>query len=384
MSPDSYTEVTRKSWGGRLGNAFSGILFGILLFVGSFIQLFWNEGRAVKTFKSLQEGEKTVISVPSDKVNESNNGKLVHMTGLATTADTLRDNDFHIVINAIKLQRNVEMFQWKQREESKTQKKLGGGEETVTTYTYEKVWADDAISSSNFKHPEGHQNPGAMRYENSQQAAQTVTLAAFTLSSSLAEKMSSFTDLTVSPDASLPSGVKPYGTGYYAGDNPGSPQIGDLKITFRIVRPAIVSVVAQQQGTMLAPYLTKVGKNLELLEMGTLGSDQMFQAAKAENSMFTWILRLVGFIAMFIGLTMVFKPLSVLGDVVPFIGSIIGFGTGFASFLLALILSIITIALAWIVYRPVVGISLLVVAAAGIAFMVTRKKKAKLAPSSSQ
>jgi hypothetical protein len=80
---------------------------------------------------------------------------------------------------------------------------------------------------------------------------------------------------------------------------------------------------------------------------------------------------------------MVFKPLSVLGDVVPFIGSIKGFGTGVASFLLSLILSIITIALAWIVYRPVVGISLLVVAGAGITFMVTRKKKQKPAVSSS-
>ena len=56
MSNDSFTEVTHQSWGSRLGGAFKGIVFGIILFIVSFPLLFWNEGRAVKRHKTLEEG----------------------------------------------------------------------------------------------------------------------------------------------------------------------------------------------------------------------------------------------------------------------------------------------------------------------------------------
>ena len=49
----------------------------------------------------------------------------------------------------------------------------------------------------------------------------------------------------------------------------------------------------------------------------------MFAAARSSSSMLTWILRVVGFFMMFIGLSMVLRPLSVLADVLPFLGSLI-------------------------------------------------------------
>ena len=67
---------------------------------------------------------------------------------------------------------------------------------------------------------------------------------------------------------------------------------------------------------------------------------------------------------MFMGLAMFFRPLSVLGDVIPFVGSLIGMGTTIVAFLLAAALSLVTIAVAWIYYRPLLGIGLLVLAVA--------------------
>ena len=80
----------------------------------------------------------------------------------------------------------------------------------------------------------------------------------------------------------------------------------------------------------------------------------------------------IGFLMMLIGLNMVFKPLSVLGDVIPFIGDLIGMGTSVVSFLIALPCWLICIAIAWIFYRPVLGIILLILAVAAAVFFIIR------------
>ena len=69
------------------------------------------------------------------------------------------------------------------------------------------------------------------------------------------------------------------------------------------------------------------------------------------------------------------RPLSILGSVVPFIGNIIGMGTGLISFVLAGAISLVVVAIAWIVVRPVLGITLLVLAIG--ASIYSRKLAAK-------
>ena len=53
-----------------------------------------------------------------------------------------------------------------------------------------------------------------------------------------------------------------------------------------------------------------------------LGAD-MFAAAQRENRIMTWLLRLGGIIAMFLGFTLILNPLVVVADVVPFIGNML-------------------------------------------------------------
>ncbi|MBV8315052.1 MAG: hypothetical protein JOZ53_08950, partial [Planctomycetaceae bacterium] len=95
-SGDSYTETSSQGWSSRLGNAFLALPFGLILFLASFVVLFWNEGRSVRTAKALAEGQAAVVSIPSDRVDAANEGKLVHISGEATTDQTLEDPQFHI------------------------------------------------------------------------------------------------------------------------------------------------------------------------------------------------------------------------------------------------------------------------------------------------
>ncbi len=382
---DSFTEVTNESWFGRIGGAIKGVLVGLLFIAIAFGLLFWNEGRSVKRYKTLKEGKGAVVSIKPDTVDPLTDGKLVHVTGKAETTDNLTDPVFGAEVVALKLERHVEMYQWKESSRTETKKKLGGGKKKVTTYTYSKVWSNRAIDSSRFKKSADHQNPGSMPFQSVDKYAETVTLGAFTLPRRLVERIGGAETLSVDP-AMLPSDLRSRVTGnnggFYMGDSPDSPQIGDVRITFKVVRPVNVSIVSRQNGNTFEPYQTKVGGSIELLEMGTHSADAMFQSAQQSNKILAWILRLVGFVLMLIGFNMVFKPLSVIADVVPFIGSIVGVGTGIISFLISLVLSLLTIAIAWIFYRPLLGISLLVIVI--VLIVLTRGKLKKSAKPATQ
>ncbi|PIR76337.1 MAG: hypothetical protein COU32_02535, partial [Candidatus Magasanikbacteria bacterium CG10_big_fil_rev_8_21_14_0_10_42_10] len=56
------------------------------------------------------------------------------------------------------------MYAWVEESNSTTETKLGGSQETKTTYTYTKKWVDSVPNSSNFKVKEGHINP-SKKYE---------------------------------------------------------------------------------------------------------------------------------------------------------------------------------------------------------------------------
>lgn len=82
----------------------------------------------------------------------------------------------------------------------------------------------------------------------------------------------------------------------------------------------------------------------------------------------------------------ILSPEAMRRDVVPFIGNIVGVGTGFVAFLLSLPLSLLVISVAWIFYRPLIGVPLVIAAIAGFVFLISKlmaqkKRQAGLAPS---
>lgn len=372
----AYTEVTSQSWFSRIGGAIKGVLVGLLLVVIAFPLLFWNEGRAVHRYKTLKEGAGQVISVPADKVDAANAGKLIHVTGRAETEAILSDPEFGVSVNAIHLKRNVEMYQWKENVSTKEKTKVGGGTETTKTYTYEKVWSDDLIDSGGFKES-GHVNPGSMPYVSRTESAQDVRLGAFVLSPSLVGSIHNYVKLELPQDTVIPEHLSEktriHDSGFFIGADPAFPQIGDTRVRFEVVYPTEISIVAQQTGNSFEPYSPpKSGGSIELLEIGIVTADAMFQSAQASNRLMAWLLRLVGFLFFFAGFSMIFRPFRVMGDVLPLMGRIIGAGAGLIAFLLAAMLSLAVIAVAWVAYRPMIGIPLLILVV-GLIVLIIKK-----------
>jgi hypothetical protein len=381
----AYTEITSKSWGTRLVESIKSVLIGLLLFAISFPILFWNEGRAVQTAKSLDEGAGAVVPVSADKIEPGNESKLVHMTAMATTDETLSDEDFRVAEKAIKLIRTVEMYQWEEEQHSEERKKLGGGSETITTYEYEKTWSDDLIDSDQFKQGDIYRNPERMPFASQTLVAKKVTLGAFTLSPEQIEQVGASEGITIDGKyvEGAPKKLKAKAdTGmFYLGQDPKAPDIGDTRVKFATVKPHTVSIVGVQVGDTFAPYQASAGDALLLVTDGTQTAAQMFTAAQEANATLTWILRAIGFGMMFIGLLMVFKPISVFGDVVPLVGTMLGAGLFLFAFALSFGLSFLTIAVAWLVYRPILGVGLLIVglgAITGLVMLGIKRKRAKL------
>ncbi len=380
MSNDTFTEVTSQSWGSRLGGAFKGIIIGILLVIASLVLLFWNEGRAVKRYKTLKEGSGAVIVVSAEVVDSGNEGKLVHMTGMVTSDEILTDTSFGVSSQALKLLRIAEMYQWQQESRSEEKKKIGGGTETTTTYTYNTVWAENLINSDQFRKADGHQNPVDMAYRSVELVAAQPMVGAFTLAPGLMQKISGYKPLVLGPDYTLPDGIQGKGllgsTGIYLGEYPDNPQIGDIRISFKELKPLTISLVAGQKNDTLQSYQTKVGGSIALLQAGEYSAEMMFQQAGQSNNILTWILRGVGFVLMLIGFHLVLAPLSVFADVLPILGSLVGVGTGIIAALFTVSLSILTVAVAWLVYRPFIAFTMLMVSG-GIILLLFKKLRNK-------
>jgi hypothetical protein len=379
-------ETSTQGMGSRLFGSIKGVLFGLVLVVAAFPVLWTNEGCAVRTAKGLAEGRGKVVSIDSSGVVPANEGKLVHFTGNTTTAGT-SDAAFRVTArDAVRLHRKVEMYQWDEQTTETKEKNVGGSETTRKETTYVKEWSETPHDSGSFKLKQKDGAPlvnPPMHHRSQGFNAADVRVGAFALNPELVQQIDGRVPVAV--DAAMLAGLpgelkgraRAAGASVYVGSDPSFPAIGDMRITFEKTPVGQVSVIGRQWGPNIAPYTTSQKTTLNMLETGAHTPAQMFTSAENANTLRTWIIRFLGFLCMFIGFTTIFKPLAVVADVVPFVGSLVSAGTGFVAFALAAPLSFVVIAAAWIVYRPVLGI-LLAVGALGVfvgLFVIARKKK---------
>ncbi|NND99839.1 MAG: hypothetical protein HKN47_21165 [Pirellulaceae bacterium] len=381
--------VTNESWISRIGGSIKGLVVGLLLVVISVPVLFWNEGRAVRTAKGLKEGAGAVVKLDSDSVSPENDGQFVHVTGTAHTDEVLSDDTFGVSVNGIRLSRNAETYQWVEKTKKKTKKKLGGGTRTETTYSYQKEWKSDRVISGNFHDRTGHENPESLKFTSQTQQADKVTLGGFRLPDSLIRQIEKPQPLAIDAD-NLATDIAPEITirdedamtrAYWrsGGQYDGTPKIGDTRVSFSATPITNVSVMSKQNADTFEPFHTQFGTQLNMLTVGTVSPENMIAQAEAENAQMTWILRGVGSAMMFFGFIFLLRPLVILADVIPPLGWLVGAGTGAVAFLLAGSISLITISIAWLYYRPLLASALIAVAVALLVVLFLRARSARRA-----
>lgn len=384
----SFTETTRTSWFARLKNALVGAVIGIVLVLAAIWALVWNEGRSIKAYRALTEGAGVVVSVSADEIVPTNEGKLVHITGKVTPQGVPSDPDFAISADgAVALTRDVEMYQWVEKSESRSETKLGGGEETVTTYTYSREWKSGRTDSSDFRQPDGHENPELVVDSQSFRVDQA-TVGVFTVSGEDVAGLGAGTDLKLGDEdvaraedaLSLP--VRLERGGFYVGENPSQPRVGDLRIRFSRADLKEASFVGKQSGEWLKPFTASNGREIFLSASGQSSAAEMFDAAQAENTMIMWLIRIGGMVALMVGFSLCFSILGVIADVVPFVGSLVRFGTGMIALVLTVLVGPLVIAIGWFAYRPLLSLGLLVGAGLIALVVVWLRRRMVAAPGS--
>ena len=355
----------------RLGNSFKGIFGGIVLIIIGIGLLWWNEGDSVKNIKAVAETRKEMIQITNDTINPNNEGKLVSTNGELKVIDSVvNDSVFNVSIATAKLTRTVEIFQW--QEESKED---NNGKRT---YSYTKVWSDTLIDSSKFN-DQNHSNPSTKPFASEAFLANNVQLGAFRLSNSQKNMLPTQNVIDLSSQTENTVGYNKFGDYYTTSTDLNNPQIGDVRVSFHYNTSTEISILARQISDTFEDYTTKSGKTFNRVVDGIHSGDEIINMIEAENNLLKWILRGVGTLLIILGIGAVFGPIRTLASFVPILGSLVGAAVSIVALLLGLSISLIIIALAWIVYRPLIGIGLLVIVG-GLLFMLNKlrnKKKAE-------
>ncbi|KAL4220896.1 Transmembrane protein 43 [Mactra antiquata] len=357
----------------RVGSSLSGVLVGIvLLFVASGV-LFWNEGRAVQTAKSLDEGLSMVVPLKSPNViSLDNEGKLVHFIGNVQTSKVLSDPEYNIAVQAVKLKRIVEMYQWIEHERERKYDEGNGKTRVEKEYTYSQEWRTDVVKSTGYDDAFNHRNPSSMSVAAKSLVADQVDVGQFSLSDGLVSKISNFKQLPI--DHRYKPGrtdVQMFDGYIYHSKNPIQPETGDIRIKFEYagisgqssLGPQMtVTIVARQINGKVLPYQTVAGDQLEILYEGKLSPKEVFGREKAQNTLLTWGIRLAGWLVMFVGFSCLTKIIATLVDWVPIVRDLVAAGVTLMNVSLAISWSLTVIAFGWIYYRPLLGIGILAMA----------------------
>jgi len=391
----AYQVKTTKNYGNRLLDSLKGAGKGFILFGIGTILLFVNEGNYVKNAKTIGSAEKAVVRVSDiSEVKPALDGKLIHAYGFADTQDTLTDDQFGVSERAIALSRKVEFYQYRENKQTEKKDKMGGGEETTTTYTYDKIWVSSPISSDGFADPDYKGKNFVLDNLDTKVKSQTlyasnVTFGAYKLPSFIIKSIRGSAPVEIRTGSEELMGklglkignqVQIQGNMVYFGKASSTPQIGDVRITIAKTVPADISIIARVIGSTFEEYLAPgTGRTFTAVEMGTVGPEAMFAGAKQANSFFTWLLRIIGILLVVISLKMVFAILPTLFKVLPPLAKIVGAGVGLVCAIGGGAWSLIIIAIAWLFYRPLIGIPMLLVAIAGIWFLSKKAKEKKAA-----
>lgn len=381
MTEQKITQIDKRSWFQRMGSSLKGIFTGLVLFIIAFPLLIWNEGRDIQIDRSLREGASLVTSIDATVADSQRDGKLIHFTSEARTPSILTDEAFAISENALKLKRTVEIYQWTEEQQTSTVEKIGGSSETSTTYSYKQIWSEQLIDSSTFQDKVNYPNPQNKILENFEQAASPVSVGVYTLPDRLVSSLADYERLNLANDLliSLPYAQQEqwqiFNNYIYQSADPTNPQIGDARIWYQIIKPGLVSVIAQQNGENLQAYQTKNGKSIEMIRIGEVSAEEMFAGALQANRLTSWIIRFLAFMFMFLGLNTLLAPLTILVSVIPFFAKILRSGTKLLSGVIALLLSLVTIGITWLIYRPLIGVMVLFLAVLVIIIFSRLKKK---------
>ena len=269
--------IESRGYGDRISDSIGGFVFGLLLLVFAPTLICTAEIKTKGFRRTLRRAKKLAIGpVSTERVSSKYEGRVVYMTGPASTTSMLADAGAGgpsmpplSQRPALRLQRRVEMFQWVERQETSKNSK---------SYRYSLEWREHDVDSSQFRHSYGHHNPPRhVKLESEILNAPDARLGAFELSDDVLSNVSWWCDCSPTEEhaqaigrhlnvaARATGGAHVYipADGALGKEHAGvGPSLGDVRVAYRQCDVDTMSVVGVQARPSLREYTRKDEKRL--------------------------------------------------------------------------------------------------------------------------
>lgn len=370
---DRFTRTTRKSWFSRMASSFMGVLFGLAMFFGSFVLLFFMEGRV----NLSKVAKSAIVFDASDNVPSGAENNLVAISGELSTNEEIGD-EYLKAGKYLLVQREVEMYAWDEDSKSRKRKDIGGSETTRKTYNYRKKWMRNPENSDEFEEPRGHHNP-EMDVKSKYFQPQSAKIGKYELDAQ-SLNMPSAKDLALSEsmiegEGNLRLQNSDYlfmGVGTY-----NKPEVGDLRIQYKIVENPVAdaTVLGALNGARLESYHGP--RESQLYHAFKGGYKDAVSSLRKDHNRTTWVFRVIGFFLMWIGMMLIFSPISTFLDLIPLAGNLTRNVIAGISFLASLSLTMVTIIVSILVHNLWMMIAIVAAVAIGMIVLAKMRKSAK-------
>ncbi|XP_055532420.1 transmembrane protein 43 homolog [Wyeomyia smithii] len=282
------------------------MLLGSILLTAGTCVLFWNEARAISIALSLEEAFNDAITASADRpYDRLYEGKLIHLSGWITTGEPLTEPDYNIQVQAVKLRRRVQMYQWI---EEYVESRFGESDTTFQaddrTYYYTLDWRDELIDSRSFYIRSGHHNPSTFPMDTKTFVSERVHIGQYELGAELKERFNNFIEVTSDTRPEDPS-VKLHAGLYYHCNDIWNPEVGDIRLQFSYagLEGSAYTVVGMLDNGKIVPYQSSHSRKVLLIYPGELSMQDIIKLEHKSKQITIWSWRLIGWMLLFFSAT---------------------------------------------------------------------------------
>lgn len=316
-------------------------LAGVALLLVALGGLAFNEWRAGRADQALAALRTAVVAVdPAGIVPED---VPVLVGGDALAGAPLRDPPFAVSIMALRLDRQVEMLQWKERIEGSGQNR---------TVRHERIWSTELIDSSRF-YDRAPLNPGRFPVAPRRILAEEARLGRLALSPAALIALPPSIVLRPALEEVTLDGLRlvSRADGYQSGD-PAAPQIGDVRVRHLIVPPGPVTIVGSLRGGELGPWPAPNGAAVLLADNGLRSLAELARARSLAHLPELWGGRFAFAILALVATAALWADLAATA---PGLARALGGRPARAAPVVALGLVAFAMGLGWLLYRTPLG-----------------------------
>jgi hypothetical protein len=306
------------NWIQKLGHSAVGMIIGLSFFGLSLGLLFWNENQFEQTAPALRAYPVNAQQQPGANLE----GRLIAATGRLSSSQPLSDDLYLKPGEYLSLRRYEEIYAWEEKIDT---------QDGETVYSYLPVWTSTPADSSQFNQPKEHQNPLPTISEHTLTASEAlVGQLAFDPSQTDLPPYSPLTlteEILILPPADQedskddPTPLINFTDTYvHAGQGtPEKPKIGDLRVSYEVVKPGqVVTVFGRLKNQEIVPLANNQTNPFYELKMGDY--EEALKDVDTSSQASLWLWRVLGLGLMWLSLLIILSPTQPALSALPLVG----------------------------------------------------------------